>query len=281
MQHRIAVLIPVYNNWRGLQESLRSLRRQSAGCDAIIVDDGSTPPISEDACKAEYPQSRVIRQFPNAGIIAALNNGIRAVLADGYEYLARLDAGDRCEPERLEVQARFLDDHRSLMLVGSDISFIDLAGNFLRVIQFPRDLPSIRRTMPIRSSFSHPAVMMRTSVFSKVGMYRPEDICAEDYGFFFRVSKAFPAANLPKVLTVLELDPNSISLSRRGQQLRTRLRIQLEHFDYRLPESYLGVLKSLALIVTPMSVAAKAKVVLFGRVHRVSSERRLEDHSRA
>jgi hypothetical protein len=117
--------------------------------------------------------------------------------------------------------------------------------------------------MHINSCFAHPAVMIRASVFTLVGPYRSEDICAEDYGLFFRIAKRFPVANLPRVLTLIELNQGGISLSRRSQQLRSRLHIQLSNFDLGLPESYWGVLQTLALMLTPRRVTTKLKQMVY------------------
>jgi glycosyltransferase involved in cell wall biosynthesis len=46
---RIAVLIPVYNEGGHLRETLESLRTQSVPFTVVLVDDGSTPPLSVDA----------------------------------------------------------------------------------------------------------------------------------------------------------------------------------------------------------------------------------------
>ena len=53
----------------------------------------------------------------------------------------------------------------------------------------------------------------------------------EDYEFFFRISKKFRVSNIDEVLIKKEINPNSISLSKRKVQLKSRLRIQLNYFN--------------------------------------------------
>ena len=43
---RLAVLIPVFNGQRDLERSLASLRHDGARFEVIVVDDGSTEPIT-------------------------------------------------------------------------------------------------------------------------------------------------------------------------------------------------------------------------------------------
>jgi hypothetical protein len=113
--------------------------------------------------------------------------------------------------------------------------------------------------MHLNSCIFHPAVMMSRRVFDSVGPYDPEDDCAEDYGLFFRIVESLPAINLDEALTIVEVNPKGISLSRRHRQLMTRLRIQLRHFDAALPESYRGVLQTIALMLIPTELTLKLK----------------------
>jgi hypothetical protein len=207
----------------------------------------------------------VIRQFPNAGIVAALNLGARKLLADGYTYIARLDAGDLCATQRIERQSSFLDDHPEVMLLGSDTAFTAPSGEVVHLLRNPSGWRAIQRAMHLNSCVSHASVMMRRELFESVGMYDPGDDCAEDYGLFFRTALSFPVANLNETLTVAELGPSGISLSRRQRQLATRLRIQLRHFDPGLQESYLGLLQTVVLMLIPTVWILRLKRWLLAR----------------
>src|SRR5215212_2085545 len=92
---RIAVLIPVYNEGGRLHETLESLRAQSVAFTAVLVDDGSTPPLRVDVTTYPYP-IELLRMARNGGIEAALNAGLELIEAQGFELVARLDVGDRC-----------------------------------------------------------------------------------------------------------------------------------------------------------------------------------------
>jgi glycosyltransferase involved in cell wall biosynthesis len=119
---RIAVLIPVYNENGRLRETLESLRAQSVAFTAVLVDDGSTPPLQVDVRAYEYPIV-LHRMARNGGIEAALNAGLELIEEQGFELVARLDVGDRCAPTRLATQQAFLDEHEDVHLVGSDVEW--------------------------------------------------------------------------------------------------------------------------------------------------------------
>src|SRR5438067_1848511 len=116
---RIAVLIPVYNEPGCMAATLRSLCGQGVPFTLVLVDDGSTPPLTFDPEPLDYPVV-LLRMPKNGGIEAALNAGLEYVAEAGFELVARVDAGDRCAPTRLRRQLAFLDAHPEVQLVGSD-----------------------------------------------------------------------------------------------------------------------------------------------------------------
>jgi len=80
-------------------------------------------------------------------------------------------------------------------------------------------------------------------------------------------------ANLPEILTYLDRDPNSLSIRNRKRDERYLMLVQLKHFDPRLWESYVGLLRSFVLWITPIRIVAIA-----GRIRRWVL-RRLDAHS--
>jgi len=92
-----SIVIPCYNAGSHLAEAVQSALMQThADIEIIIVDDGSTDPVTRDLLdKANWPRTRIIRQ-ENAGPSAARN---RAVQASAGKYILPLDADDTIEPE--------------------------------------------------------------------------------------------------------------------------------------------------------------------------------------
>jgi len=119
----VSVIIPAYNPGAFLDEALRSIRAQSVPPrEIILIDDGSTPPISIDAF-SDLP-IRLIRQA-NAGQAAARSLGIREAQCT---WLAFLDADDVWHPRKLEHQLRIASEHSRLSIIGCRAVLIDAAG---------------------------------------------------------------------------------------------------------------------------------------------------------
>lgn len=261
MATRLSVLIPVYNAPYDLAKSLASLAQATTPLDIVVVDDGSRPPLQ---LPEQIGRHRLIllRKQTNAGIEEALNTGLRYILRQGYEFVARLDAGDLCTPDRFAKQLNFLQHNPEVMLVGSHVEHLDTQGKSVFVQYVPLSTQAIRRQMHLNSSFVHPAVMIRCSAFHRLGLYSYNYPAAEDYELFFRFVKHYPVSNLNEVLTRKEINPNSISLTKRKKQLYSRLRIQLKYFEPAFKESYIGILKTLILYLTPYSLILRLKQFL-------------------
>lgn len=95
----ITVIIPLYNKEREIEQTLRSVLRQSALPHSIIVvDDGSTDHSAARVEALQHPLIRLIRQ-ENRGVSAARNRAIREAQTP---WVALLDGDDRWEPHYLE-----------------------------------------------------------------------------------------------------------------------------------------------------------------------------------
>ncbi|MEP0824121.1 MAG: glycosyltransferase, partial [Nitrososphaera sp.] len=220
--NRIALLIPVYNNQKGLAISLSSIQDEIV--DIIVVDDGSEVPIQISA-DLLHANINLIRLEKNQGITSALNEGLRYILDKGYKYLARLDAGDIVLPVRFLKQFTFLEKNPNYALVGGQVKFVDPNGQELWKERFPTKYEDIKRIMHSRNCFIHPAVMMRTDVLRELGGYSADYPAAEDYELFMRIVKRYSVANLDEVVLVYEVNPFSISIQKRRRQVLSRLKV--------------------------------------------------------
>ncbi len=238
----------VYNDPQGMMRTLETIGRDAPLADIVIVDDGSTPPLSlpvgSDALMLRLPK--------NGGIARALNHGLAYILARPYEYIARIDAGDRVVPGRLARQRDFLDTHRAVGAVGAQMHAINArSGEFLYQ---HRNLPDPLKTLPLRNTLAHPTVMIRADVWRKAGMYDPAYVYAEDYELWHRIARHARLANVPDVLVEKEITPTQITSQKRGQTRAARLRVQWRYFNPSNIYCWFGVARSLVSFVLPVSV---------------------------
>jgi glycosyltransferase involved in cell wall biosynthesis len=126
-----SIVIPVYNDWRALDQCLQSLARQRNGprFEVIIVDDGSTETAPEFIRGWAYSYPLAIIRQAHTGIPAARNRGIRD--SQGVVLLF-VDADCRLQPNCLAALGSTIvhspqHDCFQLRLVGDYASLVGRA----------------------------------------------------------------------------------------------------------------------------------------------------------
>lgn len=257
----IVVLIPHYNNPEGLKKSLQTIQ-EDINIDILIVDDGSKKLlIDESALQDNLPtflNLAFIYLEKNGGIEEALNTGLRHILSTSHTYIARLDCGDLCAPGRFLTQKKFMENQPELGLVGSYVHFIDSGSHWLYDLKPPTGHDQIKRKMHVNAMFVHPTIMLKTEVIKQIGLYPTTYQAAEDFAFFFKIIKQFKAANIPEFLVSCEVNSGGISLTRRKEQLTSRMQILKEEFYWGFYPCY-GLVRNFIISKLPYSLIHKIK----------------------
>ncbi len=219
----VSVLLPTHDAAPTLATAIQSIRSQSLpDWELIIIDDGSLDdsPLIAGSHAREDPRIRVLR-LPRTGIAGALNAGLAAARAP---LIARMDADDVSDPDRLAVQAAFLLDHPRVGVVGSRVAYGgDTAANagyalhvdWLNHLIDPDDIALARF---IESPFAHPSVMFRSHLPREHGGYLDGDF-PEDYELWLRwLDAGVRMAKVPQTLLTWNDPPER--LSRRDPRYR-------------------------------------------------------------
>jgi cellulose synthase/poly-beta-1,6-N-acetylglucosamine synthase-like glycosyltransferase len=213
----VSVLLPVRNGSGTIAEAVQSLCEQTLrDIEIIIVDDGSTdetPAILAAAASADS-RIRVLRHDTSRGIVEALN---RAATEARAPVLARMDADDRCGPERLERQLALLQSDASLGVVSCLVRAVggglEHAGmrrhvDWLNALVTHEEIAASRF---IESPVAHPSVMMRAPLLRDLGGYRDMG-WAEDHDLWLRVLAAgWRIGKVPELLLDWRDSPGRLS----------------------------------------------------------------------
>jgi glycosyltransferase involved in cell wall biosynthesis len=256
------LLIPCYNNISGLSASLKSISYPVAKFEVLIVDDGSTTPITKNELQVQDSGMviQIIRLDNNKGIVQALNAGL-AVLRSrtDFNYIARLDAGDTCNELRFHKQVDFLNQHPEIALLASWAWFqsADSNSGYDYITQTAHQ--DISRQMHYKCCFIHPSVMFRKEVLDTIGAYPTSYPHAEDYAFFWMILKNYKAAVIPENLVNITFSNKNVSSENYKKQLGSRKKIVKEfgdscmhklvgigmlNFKLRMPRSLIQFLKT-------------------------------------
>ena len=121
----------VYNEQENLIKSVPSILNQTyRNLKFIICDDGSDDQSAAILRRFAQQDARIRLLFhkKNMGHAFSLNHCLK--YADG-KYIARMDADDESLPERLQVQADFLDTHSNYDFCGTSILLFKMTKDLL------------------------------------------------------------------------------------------------------------------------------------------------------
>jgi len=113
-KHKVAVLIPTFNNERTLGNVIRSVLEYSQ--DIIVVNDGSTDSTTE--LLQQFQQINLVSYIPNMGKGYALRKGFQRAIELGYDYVISIDSDGQHFAEDLPKFLQALPDHPAAIIMG-------------------------------------------------------------------------------------------------------------------------------------------------------------------
>lgn len=203
----ISTVITTKNRQNLLLRAIESVLAQSyPAIEVIVVDDGSDTPVE---LTGYDPRVRLIRNEKSKGICAARNIGFRASRG---QYLCMLDDDDYYLPDKLQMQADFLDAHAQVDLVFSRVIVKDKAGRERNY------LGEDHVHTPLINAFAfnviHPSsVLFRREVFERI-QFDEGLVKYEDTLFFNQVCFAFNTVYLPADVSIWMQDGRPDQLTR-------------------------------------------------------------------
>jgi hypothetical protein len=217
----ISVVMSVYDPvLEMLDTAVASILAQTFGdFEFLILNDGSRLNGTRLCLDEWESRDRRLRVFhePHRGLTRTLNRGL--ALARG-EFIARQDADDWSEPERFSLQIQHLRAHSGVALAGTDTELHRADGKRLWRLRLPRTPAELSRAFWKGNPFVHGSTMFRREVALRIGGYREEFDCSQDYDFFWRLLEAGGAMNLDEVLYHYRYTGGAVSAQRAADQAR-------------------------------------------------------------
>lgn len=168
--YRVSVAMGIYNCAATLADSIESLLTQTyKNWELIMCDDASsdeTLRIAQDY-ELKYNNIKVLRNDRNMGLAATLNRCIENACSTA-EFIARQDGDDLSEPDRFEVQVRFLDEHPEYAMVSTAMTCFDEFGDWGLMV---KPQTPTAQDFAYSSPFCHAAIVMRRKALASVGNY--------------------------------------------------------------------------------------------------------------
>ena len=222
---KISVIMSAYNAEKYLEESINSiLIQKDVSFELIVINDGSNDNTLSllKNLSAKYDRIKIIDK-QNEGLPVALNIGIKASMGT---YIARMDADDIAEVNRLKMQADFLDRNGDIDILGT---FVTAFGDDKeRIWNFPITKEACDVALLFMNPLAHPTVMFRKSVAEHIGYYDTSFDYDQDYEYWARASALHGITNLPLPLVNYRIHEKQMgSVFSKSERISSQKRTQL------------------------------------------------------
>ncbi len=198
----VSIVLPTYNGFRYIQESIKSCLEQTyPHLELIIIDDGSTDNTVPIIQSFNDPRLKLISLDRNQGHIAALNKGFAT--AQG-EYLTWTSDDNYYALDALTKMLEELTVSK-VDFVYSRYHVIDEAGNIKR---------QGRTEPPIYLDIDNcvgGCFLYRRMVYETIGDFNSEAFLAEDYEYWLRVRARFKMKKIDRILYYYRDHPKSLT----------------------------------------------------------------------
>ncbi len=211
----VTVVMTVHNGARFLRQAIDSVLGQTLrDFQFLIVDDVSTdetPAILAAAASADG-RIEIIRNDRNIGPYPSANRALEVASAP---LIARMDADDISEPERLARQVQFMRDNPDHLLVATSYVSIDAQGAIRYRKRNPMDAWQTRWTSRFRMPSVHPGFCFRAALPDGTPVrYGEDNPVAQDYALAARLAHLGKAAVLDYILIRYRMHGQNISSTR-------------------------------------------------------------------
>lgn len=198
---KVSVNVLTKNRSQLLKQALLSIGWQTfTDYEVVVVNDGSTDNTAKVLKDPGIKNFKVITHEHSLGITAGRQE---ALLASQGEYVAVLDDDDEwLDPNKLQKQVKYLNEHKDYVLVGGGARFKIQNSKFKDKFRAGTDV-DIRNSMLFKNNFFTSTVMFRREAAIRVGGFvkAGEDL-AEDYDLWLRLGKIGKMHNFHEVFTL-------------------------------------------------------------------------------
>ena len=214
----VSFIISAYNSEDFIERSICSIFNQTyENIEIVVIDDCSTDStnlILNNLSKASKLKMIIIRNKLNLGLTKSLN--IAAIKASGA-WLARLDADDFSEKDRIESQINFATKNPQYSIIGSSCNFINKSGQYLFSKNYPSNHKQIKSALERNEDFfPHSSVIIKRDVFSQLGGYNDYMKYSQDFELWLRASSEYKIFSINKPLVSIRIHSNRVSSHNNG-----------------------------------------------------------------
>ena len=246
MNHKLSIVLPVYNGERYLRQSIDSVLAQSYGdFDLLICNDASTDNSAEIIGSYHDRRIRVSHHRANIGLFKTLN---RTIDQTSGEWVRLWSQDDVMKPNCLEIENDFCNRYSEVGLGFCSYDLIDETGavfQSLRPFETPPILsrPNLDQLLFYRGCLpgNISTVVLKRAALKEVGNFAETMRIAGDFELWVRISRRYSFFYVKEHL--ISVRSHSGQLSKRKDSYLVCMREEKTIYDElaaRLPSQILS-----------------------------------------
>lgn len=198
----ISIILPFYDAEKTLERAVNSILSQTfTRWELILVNNNSADKGVEIATSYLNDNRICLYHEKKQGVVAAFNRGLQESKG---KLIARMDADDEMELQRLQLQYDYLQLHQDTDLVGGRVRFVpgELKGDGIaHFVEWNNSVLSpdaIALNRFVEIPLINPSICFRRTLVEAIGSYEDHEF-PEDYEFMLRaLDKGHRLAKLPQ-----------------------------------------------------------------------------------
>lgn len=202
----LTVLMPTYNGATHLRMAIKSILKQSFNdFELLIIDDGSTDNTPDILTGFTDKRIKYVHK-EHSGLASTLNYGLQIA---AYDWVARMDADDICDFERLEKQVKNFS-FQPTSIACTWCAYFDRSG-IKFTVETPLNKIELKEKLLLHSYICHPSIIYNRNFILEKGGYDEKLLVFEDYDLWLRIFNNVRFEVLPEYMVFMRLNKNSLS----------------------------------------------------------------------
>ena len=258
---KISIILSVYNSEKYLKDSINSILRQTfKNFEFLILNDGSTD-NSDKIIRFFKKKDKRIKYFKrkNHGLTKSLNFLIKKTKSN---IIARQDADDISDINRLKLQFNFLKKNKNCILLGSNGFKIDKNKKIIGNINLPLENIKLKKKLLFQNTFIHSSIMIRKETLKKINFFNEKFYYSQDYDCWCRASLLGEIYNLKERLVKLRIHDSSITTTKAKLQNWYAAQASINHLRNFYQDSEIKSYKKIIFFLKGSSLPRKYTVHL-------------------
>jgi glycosyltransferase involved in cell wall biosynthesis len=266
----ITIGLPFYNVEKYLELAIKSVFAQTyQDWELLLIDDGSTDGSLDIAKSIKDPRVKVYSDGKNKKLAARLNEITKLAK---YDYIARMDADDIMDPNRLTVQIKILEDNPQFDLVSTGMFSISNTNELLGYRGKAWENPTFKEILNKKTGVLHASILVRKTWYER-NKYNEKLKLGQDTEIWFRTSRnddlKVKIISEPLYMYREEGNVTKEKLLRAYKNEREFLALYIEHYIPRIKFKLKSQAKSLFV-----NIFGAPKFLLERRYNSVSDNQR-------